>query len=73
MFPTNGNEAGIEVPVQVPEMFSPEIDEKVVGWVGMTAEKFPVWSEVDVTSVKPSRPMLYSVAMSAWTAILSFG
>lgn len=73
MFPTNGNEAGIVVPVQVPEMLVPEIDEKVVGCVGMTAEKLPVWSEVDVTSVKPSRPILYSVAMSAWTAILSFG
>ena len=65
ILPTSGNDAGMVVAVQVPEIPTPETDVKVVGCVGMTAEKFPVWSAVLVTSVKPSRPMLYSVEMSA--------
>ena len=65
ILPTSGNDAGMVVAVQVPEIPTPETDVKVVGCVGMIAEKFPVWSAVEVTNEKPSRPIEYSVEMSA--------
>lgn len=58
---------------QVPLIPVPVMDENTVGSIGTSDDQLPVFAAVSVTSWNPCRPMLYSVAMSAWTAILFFG